>query len=98
MIIKVKVRLTGGPLDGKIRDMRLNERTGLPGPMGCITDAHAKGMHGSYQVNRAVTTVPYELVWQDTPRGDARPCHCGCGGRVGKSSTVIPCNPKKVLV
>lgn len=80
--MKKKVLLRGGPRDGELLEMTIHEHTGLPGPMGCITDAHAKGMHGGYRVNRQVKAEPYELVWEEMPRGDTRPCHCGCGGRL----------------
>jgi len=80
--MKKKVLLKGGPLDGELREMTISDRTGLPGPMGCITDAHARGMHGGYNVDRTVKEEPFVLRWCDRPRGNERACHCGCGGRL----------------
>lgn len=77
---QASVEFKGGPYDGQRRTQWV---TGShPGPMGCVTDAHRAKMHGSYQPDRTRTAEPYLLVWKDSPRGNAKPCGCGCGGRL----------------
>lgn len=77
-----RVQFKGGPRDGQEGETTVNPVVGLPGPIGCVTEAHAAGMHGVYQANRNIRQEPFQMVWRNVRRGDDRACQCGCGGRV----------------
>lgn len=81
----IDVIFVGGPRDGQQRKQqrRLDfERTGFPGAVACVTEAHAKGMHGIYTADRNHKAEPYRMVWREVERGNSKRCRCGCGGWV----------------
>jgi hypothetical protein len=63
----VLVTFVGGPWNGQTKRYARN-----PQSLGCVTDAHAKGMHGLYKTpldtwrQPALTAVT--ATWQDLPR------------------------------
>lgn len=61
-----KVTFKGGPRDGQVKDYPHD-----PLFIGCVTEAHEKGMHGLYRTggswrDRMVPTAA-TAVWEDLP-------------------------------
>lgn len=65
----VLVHFEGGPWHGQQKTYRKNPRI-----IGCVTDAHAKGMHGVYKTHTATWLEPLDIdqeltaKWMDIPR------------------------------
>jgi hypothetical protein len=63
----VLVNFEGGPWSGQVKRYRANPRT-----IGCVIDAHARGMHGVYKTPRETwsqqSLTSLTAVWLEVPR------------------------------